>query len=156
MSVNYINRLKYPRSQLGISLIEVLVAILVVSIGLLGVLGVQVRSFSHSDSAYFRSQAVIYGYEILDRIRANRGAALNGDYDLSLSELSDLTAPSESAAVSIVDRYDWLRNLDNTVPGAKGALDCDGNAVCRVTVEWNDSHADSDDPTKQIVLAARI
>ena len=59
------------RSQ-GFTLIEVLIAIIVLSIGLLGLAGLQLTSLRNSNSAYTRSQAVILSYDIVDRIRANR------------------------------------------------------------------------------------
>ena len=57
------------RSQGGFTLIEVLVAVLVLLVGMLGVVGMQMLSFQANQGAYFRSQAVYIASEILDAMR---------------------------------------------------------------------------------------
>ena len=61
----------------GFSMIEVLVTLLVLSIGLLGLAAMQVRSIKNTHSAYLRSQATYLAYDMLDRMRANM-ANING------------------------------------------------------------------------------
>ena len=61
--------------QAGSSLIEVLIAVLVVSVGLLGTAGLQLASLKNNQSAMQRSEAVVLTYSILDRMRANRDVA---------------------------------------------------------------------------------
>ena len=58
--------------QEGVTLVEVLIAVLVLSVGLLGVAGLQGTSLRNSYSAYQRSQAVSLGYEVIDALRAAR------------------------------------------------------------------------------------
>lgn len=70
--------------QRGATLIEVLVAMLVLSIGLLGLAGMQMTALKSNQSAYYRSQATVLAYDIIDRMRANRADALNGVYDIAL------------------------------------------------------------------------
>ncbi len=60
------------RGQAGVGLIEVLVAVAVLSIGLLGVGAMQGVSLRNNNNAYFRTQATITAYQILDEIRTNR------------------------------------------------------------------------------------
>ena len=67
--------------QKGFTLLEVLVAVLVLAIGLLGLAGLQATSLRVNQSASMRSQATNLAYDMADRIRANRGAALAGSYD---------------------------------------------------------------------------
>jgi type IV pilus assembly protein PilV len=64
----------------GFSLIEVLVALLVLSIGLLGLAMLQVESIKYNTDAYFRTQATILAYDIADLMRANRAVANAGGY----------------------------------------------------------------------------
>ena len=72
-------QLKYPdsnnsvtkRRQRGFSLIEVLVAVLIVAVGILGVAGLQVVSLQQNRSALLRAEALQLGNDILDRMRAN-------------------------------------------------------------------------------------
>src|SRR4030095_5211790 len=64
----------------GTTLIETLVALLVLSIGLLGIAGMQMTSLQNNRGAHLRSQAQVLSYDIADRMRANRIAALAGGY----------------------------------------------------------------------------
>ncbi len=64
----------------GFTLIEVLVALFVLSIGLLGLAALQATGMKYNSDAYFRTQASIFAYDIIDRMRANPKGAGNGDY----------------------------------------------------------------------------
>jgi len=59
--------------QRGVSLIESMIALLVISIGLLGIAALQITAMKQNTSALNHSQAVWIGYNIADRIRANFG-----------------------------------------------------------------------------------
>ncbi len=145
-----------PRLAQGFTLLEVLVTVVVLSVGLLGVAGFQVSGLKSNDSSYLRSQATLYAYEIMDRMRANREAAAAGDYDRALSALSGLTTLGGNASIAEIDRYDWYRNLNAALPGAQGAIDCDADLVCTVTVQWDDARAAGGTAIKQQVVAARL
>lgn len=138
----------------GFTLIEVLVGLVVFSIGLLATASLLLATMRYSDSAYLRSQAVLSAYAIVDRMRANREAAVAGDYDIALSALSDLSTPD--TGIAAIDRYDWFQDLDDSLPGAKGAIDCTAGAVCTVTVQWDDSRAEGTSDVKQQTLAAQL
>ncbi len=62
------------RRAAGVTLIEVLISLLVLSIGLLGVAALQSFTLKANQGAYFRTQAVNQAYEVADFIRSNRGA----------------------------------------------------------------------------------
>lgn len=55
----------------GFTLIEVLIAMLVLAVGLLGLAGLQATSIGNNQSAYNRSQATQLAYDLADRMRAN-------------------------------------------------------------------------------------
>ena len=63
----------------GFSLLEVLIALLVLSIGLLGLAALQTTGLKFNQQSYQRSQATLLSYEILDRIRANPIGMTNYD-----------------------------------------------------------------------------
>jgi len=69
------------KKQSGVSLIEVLVAVVLISIGFLAVAKMQVAGMRHSQSAYFSSQATMMLKDITDRMRSNRVGVDNGYYD---------------------------------------------------------------------------
>ncbi len=65
------------RRQTGFSLIEVLVAVLILAVGILGIAGLQVTSMQMNRSALFRIEALQFGNDMLDRMRAN----VDGTYE---------------------------------------------------------------------------
>src|SRR3546814_14691706 len=67
-----------PTAMRGTTRIEVLIAVLVLGIGMLGIASLQATSLRNSQSSLERSQAVIATYAIIDAMRANRNDALAG------------------------------------------------------------------------------
>ena len=63
---------RLPVKQHGFSMIELLVAVLVMGIGVLGITGLQMVSLQNNRGALVRAQAVMLAYDMMDRIRANR------------------------------------------------------------------------------------
>ena len=102
-----IMKTKYPvkRPLAGFTLLEVLISVLVLSVGLLGLAGLQATGLKTNHSAYMRSQAVSYGYDILDRMRANRLSALSGTYNIAMGA----GAPA-GTSIAQTDLREW-KNL---------------------------------------------
>ena len=69
----------------GFTIVEVLVSLVILSIGLLGIAKLVLYSAHSNDSAYLRSQATQLAYEILDNMRANPTAAAAGNYNTALT-----------------------------------------------------------------------
>jgi len=129
------------RLQRGVGLIEVLVAVLILALGLLGMAGLQSKSLRANQSSYARSQAVMYSYYILDAMRADRNAALVGTYDTT--KLCDATAlPGTSLADN--NRKHWItsmrKGLGDSIATC-GAIKCEITGACTVKVIWNDERA---------------
>jgi type IV pilus assembly protein PilV len=74
-------RVSTGRRSRGFSLVEALVALLVLSIGLLGIAGLFVESVRNSRTALLRTQAINLVSDMADRIRANAGAGDAYDID---------------------------------------------------------------------------
>lgn len=123
----------------GFSLIEVLVAVLVLSIGLLGLAALQATSLKSNDGAYLRTQATILSYDLFDRMRANRAAAWAGDYDIDIGD----SAPTGTSRAQ-QDVNFWLGQLATKLPSGDGEVDCSNAPNCRVLVQWNDERAGGD------------
>jgi type IV pilus assembly protein PilV len=120
--------------QRGVGLVEILVAVLVLSIGLLGLAGLQVRTLRNSQSALERGVAVVETHAIADAMRADRANALGGDFDIALAD----SAPTGTAFADVVLAA-WRANLIASLgEGATGSVDCNG-ADCMIVVQWNDS-----------------
>ena len=148
------NRWRAPRSAAavrGVGLIEVLVAVLVLAIGLLGVAAMQATALRNSQSSLERSQGVIHVYTILDAMRANPDAARNGAYNMGLT----CTVPAAGTLVDS-DKRAWIdmlqQNLGDT---ACGQVACQG-ALCTITVRWDDSRGTSGAATQTFSTTTRI
>lgn len=70
------------RPMKGFTLIEVLVSVVVFSIGLIGLASLQTISLKHNNDSYMRSQAILLAQDIADRMRANSLGVANGDYNM--------------------------------------------------------------------------
>src|SRR5579859_6334825 len=68
----------------GFSLIEVLIALVILSVGTLGIAAMMALSLQNKHSAYSRAQASDLAYTILDRMHANRATAIQHGYDIAL------------------------------------------------------------------------
>lgn len=121
------------RPQAGVTLLEVLVTLLVTSVGLLGLAGLQLTSVQGTNSAAQRFEASTLAYDVLERMRANRPQALLGAYDIALGE----AAPGGDAAAD--DLRDWKIALAG-LPDGDGSVETNGNRVA-VTVRWTDASA---------------
>ena len=119
--------------QQGATMIEVLVAVVVLSIGLLGLAGLQSVGLTHNQSANFRSTATMMSYSILDSMRANRIEARNGSYNVSIG-----AAIPSGTTVHEQDMSLWLNELALRLPSGTGAINVNGNTVT-ITVQWDDS-----------------
>lgn len=119
----------------GFSLIEVMVAVLVLALGMLGIAAMQAVSLKNSQSSFERSQGVLETYSILDSMRANRPAAIIGEYNLA-----DWTcAAPDATTLATTDLANWIASIKaNLNSTACGRINC--NSIgCLIEVRWNDS-----------------
>jgi type IV pilus assembly protein PilV len=124
------------KSQRGVGLIEVLIALLVLSFGMLGMAGLQMWSLKYNQSALQRGMAVVETHSIADAMRADRAAALRAEFDLGL----EAQPPAGNTFAQRALRS-WRQNLITALgPGATGEVDCDG-ALCTIRVSWDDTRA---------------
>jgi type IV pilus assembly protein PilV len=146
----------------GFSLLEVLIAMLVLSIGLLGLAGLQANSVSFNHGAYMRSQATSLAYDISDRMRANRQAALDEDYDDDGTAALP-TCPDAVAAGTVAeeDLAAWHISLVCALPNGNGTVDVDpATQRATIAVVWDETRGIEDDATaddtEQFVLVAGL
>jgi type IV pilus assembly protein PilV len=120
------------KTQRGTTLVETLVALVVLSVGLLGIAALQMASLSSNRGAHLRSQAQVLAYDIADRMRANRNVALSDGY------LTTFVAAPTGATLNVLDLQAWKATLANTLPGGQGQIERVGNMFL-ISVRWTDS-----------------
>jgi len=123
--------------QKGMTLVETLVALVVLSIGLLGVAGLQMASLRSNHSAHLRSQGTALAYDIIDRMRANRNAALGGAYDVALG------ANVAGATMAAIDVTAWKAAVAAALTNGDGSIARNGN-IFTVTIQWDDTRGEND------------
>lgn len=145
------------RGSKGFTLVEVLVTLLVLSIGLLGIAKLLLVTSRANDSAYLRTQATALAYSILDSMRANRDTAASGGYNGTSGAITNpgvacgATSPCSSASIAQYDLWQWKNALTtglgpsgagtittaNVTDPTTGATD----VTATITVQWDDSVA---------------
>ena len=118
--------------QRGFTLLEVLVALVVVAIGLVGIAGLMMTGARNNQSAAQRSQASWLAYDVIDRMRANKVVAQSGAYNVALG-----SAPA-STGVAQTDLTTWRTMLSTMLPSGDGSVQVIGSVVT-VQVRWDDS-----------------
>ncbi len=141
----------------GFTLIEVLIAVLLLAGGLLGLAALQATSLRNNQSAYYRSQATQLAYDMADRIRANPDVAnANG---LTLAAYAATTSPAAQASCSNTtgctpalmaqnDRTQWLANIAAVLPSGTGTITNITDATVvpvthtfTITISWDDNRS---------------
>ncbi|WP_168203123.1 type IV pilus modification protein PilV [Marinobacter fonticola] len=146
------------RSQSGFTMIEVLVALLVFAIGLLGVAGMQTLALKSTENSNIRSLANLHAYEIVERMRANMPGVTAGAYS-SITGKTGATNCQPACTASNLAAWDaeqWLSNLSADIPSTTSASVSYAGGVATVTVNWNERGLGSDAEAQTYVLQARI
>ncbi len=137
------------KTQRGASLIEVLVALLITSFGLLGMAALQARAIKGNQSSSQKTQAVVMSYYILDAMRVDRASAKALAYNtgaLVNGKIGSICDPDAKTGSSLAanNLRAWITALQSEVKTTKanestcGAVLCDADGNCRVQVSWND------------------
>ncbi|MCV6610878.1 MAG: type IV pilus modification protein PilV [Amphritea sp.] len=148
--------------QLGFNLIEVMVALVILSLGVLGMAALQTTAIKQNQSAYMRSQANQLAYDITDRMRANRAnltAYLQKSAGVNTVGCTTTDGCSGSQMAED-DLAEWFDAIARELPGgagevcrsnlsddAAGAPDCEGNGTDNpvvVYIWWDDERDGAD------------
>lgn len=163
-------------NQSGFNLIEVLIALVVISVGLLGLAALQMTSLQQNQSAYQRSQATLLAYDITDRMRANIDQVTAGNYFAASGAVnSSCVSYSASAAgctaiqMASHDIAEWQASLATELPSGNGRVcrsdltgdaiglpNCEGNSSNNpivVYVWWNDDKSANGAATAQFTVS---
>lgn len=143
----------------GTTLIEILVTVIVISIGLLGIIGMQATGLRNNTSAYNRSQATMLAYDIADRARANPLGAAHYDFTAHTPAANSACNTTGGCLPSVMagnDGHEWLQSLTQGLPDGQGvvcidstpndgtpsAMACDGSGtVYAIKVWWDEDRS---------------
>ncbi len=153
-----IKMMKIINKQQGFGLLEVLVSMAVLSIGLLGMVGLQLLTLKNAYNSHLRSQATILISSMADKIRANK-AGIDNYNNINIATLvagsapvdncydeTDVTKICSVADMAKADAYEWSTEVNNALPNADGNIDCAVN-VCTISLSWDERESDPDDPS---------
>ena len=131
--------LNHPRSRLqrGISLIESLVAIVVMALGILGILGVQMRTLTDTQTSVRRAQAVRLIEDLGERMKINPNAL--ADINAYVSDFSDEPAPGDCQSKSCTNTQLVAYDLGNWKQAVKNSLPLGQASVFLAQGETNDT-----------------
>ncbi len=131
----------------GFTLTEVLLAIVVMAVGLLGLANLQFRSLRANQDAYHTSQAAFLAEEILERMRGNPDQALAGRYDLAYGAAGpapvNCTGSSQTCSPDQLRAYDlsdWITSVAQRLPSGAAAISTTpgpgANARVAIRIRW--------------------
>lgn len=151
---------RYPRGfscsgpsfcQRGVSLLEVMIAVLVLAVGVLGAATLQLNALRYNASAGYSTQASLIASDLLDRMRANAG--LLEDYATS-SVPGDCTAgQGVSGGVSMASRdlADFIEAVTCRLPRGAGDIAVSGDRAT-ISVSWSEARiVAGDEPTRFVI-----
>ncbi len=122
----HMNRTQARRSATGYALLEALVAVVVASVGFVGAARMQTLGMSLGNSAQSRQKATMLGYQMTDRIRANRAGVESGAYfNPTAGDAACLTNGSgcnSAAQLAAADLRDWLNDIAAQLPQGSGVV----------------------------------
>ncbi|WP_223594604.1 type IV pilus modification protein PilV [Pseudomonas sp. A-R-19] len=133
-------------TQDGMTLVEVLVALVILGVGLLGAAAFLLNALKYTDSARMTSQASFIAYDMMDRIRANAAA----DYTISppASGNPDVTRDK--------DLFDFNANVVSSLGATATGSVTVNQQLYTITIAWDDSRAaNAADSRRSFVLTSR-
>ncbi len=142
----------------GFTLIEVLISMLILAIGLLGLAALQMTTLRQNLSAYHRTQATQFAYDIADRMRVNINNAKLGSNSVyhkktaaSASKQTSCTTVASScssAQMAEQDLFEWYERLGSVLPNGLGvieSIDSIDKRLFTIRVSWNDKNKIKDE-----------
>ncbi|OZG71474.1 type IV pilus modification protein PilV [Hahella sp. CCB-MM4] len=129
------------KHQAGFTMIELLVAVLILAIGLLGVAGIQTFSVKASSNSNLRGTALYLANNMLDRMRANPGGVSGGNYN-SMTGKAQTAACLTSTGCSVSqmannDKYEWEEAVKDALPDGVADIALAGG-VFTISVSWTE------------------
>lgn len=160
---------KFSR-QRGVSLIEVMMALLIFSIGMIGAAGLLVMSTRSNQAAYLRTQVTYLAKSMADRMRANPQGVWSNSYDATYPNTTTQDCSTSGCNATQLANHDqgvWSSQLTTFLAQPQATIKCDaGNAGytpsstqismvppyggnCHMTISWFEQSAGDQNDQKQ-------
>lgn len=149
----------------GFTIIEVLITMVILSIGVLGLGLLQLTAMQNTQGGYLRSQGTILAYDIIDAMRANVPAVTAGNYALAFGaqtpvavDCYGLAANCTTVQMASSDLNRWRTVLATYMPSGNGQIttvDLGGTTQVTVAVTWIDPYS-AESGAEQLVLNAEL
>lgn len=136
----------FPAKQTGLSLIEILVTVIVTSIGLLGLAALQNLGLKASYNSYLRTQSSFIASDLADRIRANPepsyelAAGTNPTQHDCFSTETDKQC--SNLEIRDFDLFYWHQSVQNLLPGAVASVAL-AEDLYSITLKWENRSEDA-------------
>jgi len=147
----------------GFTLIEILVAIVIIGVGLLATAKMQLLAVQNTQGGYQRAQASNIGYDIIDRMRNNTPAVTNGDYDIGAGDArpapidcKGADADCSTVEMAQFDHFWWRGSVDEFLPSGTGAIETEDNGTftkVTITLTWIDPYSAADGAEQNVFTA---
>ena len=138
----------------GFTIIEVAIAMLILSVGLLGVAGLQATGMQSTYESHQKSIAITQARDLADRMRANPAGMLAGEYIKTIPtaqpspDCESSGSTCDAAQLASSDLYNWAGMNGELLPGGQGAVSCtdidpstaavlESGSDCVITVRWD-------------------
>lgn len=143
------------QQQKGLGLIEVLITLVVLSIGLLGLASLQLNSLRNNQSAMQHSMAVIQTYTIIEAMQADTAIKQSNIRDFSTYNLALNATPTGNTYSDQVKR-NWRTEIQNILGAdATSSIAC-VSANCTITIQWDDSRATLGSNVQQVTTQVQL
>ena len=131
----------------GFTMIEVLVAFIIFSFGMLGLAGLQTRLLTYNQSSLLRSQATALTDDVLDRMRLDRANAIATSWNTAID--ADAASITTGPNPYQFDLKDWKGEVEALLPAGRASVFVDpaNNNTVTIIIEWNDSRGTDDQNT---------
>ncbi len=125
-------RFQPPARSAGFTLLEAMIALVVLSVGLLGLAGLQAQGLRFNHDAYVRSQGTILAYDMIERMRTNAANAA------SYIGGAPATLCGAGGSLAENDRACWHQIVAQTLPGGSATITAGGGGLYDITLTWLD------------------
>lgn len=136
----------------GFSMLEILVALVIIATALLGTASLQINAMRNSSSSQFRNLAVLLGADMAERIEANKEAAVSGNYAVAATSAVSAAGidcglnPCNPFSMAAWDISQWESALTASgLPQVNWSVvqTVAGNpSTYRITINWTDRSSD--------------